>query len=102
MKIQDPRVGYIADTIAALVKEAVLEKIPAVEAAAAATAEDSEDEEGDEKPITAKLAVKISWPAGQPVPEVEVTASYSVRRSITLSAEADGHQAKLGLESSNN
>ena len=102
MKNQDPRIGYIADTIADLVREAVLEKIPDVEKASAESADDAEEGEGDEKPVTAKLAVKISWPAGQPVPEVEVTASYSVRRSITLSAEADGHQAKLPLDVASN
>lgn len=91
------RPQYILDAIKQLVGEALAGKIEQVENAAAEAAEDSDDD----KPVTAKLAISIKWPAGEPVPEITVKASYSVTRSVELSGIADGDQGKLPFEANN-
>ena len=88
------RPRYILDTITQLLREAIADKIEQVENAAAEAAEDSDDD----KPVIAKLGVSIKWPAGAPVPEITIKASYSITRSTELSGLADGDQGKLPLD----
>lgn len=81
----------ITETVAQLAKEAVAERLIQIEQAAADTAEDAQDEDKDSAPVRAKLTLAISWPAGVQEPEIEVKATYSVRRVLNLSAKADGN-----------
>jgi hypothetical protein len=84
------RPGQILKTILALTNEAIANQIEEVEAAAAEAAGDTDD-----KPVVAKLSLAISWPAGEPIPEVTVKSSYSVKRTNEATALADGDQGKL-------
>ena len=88
---------HIIDTALSLIREAMADKIEEVENAAAESAGDNEHD----KPVVAKLAVGVKWPAGEPIPEVTVKVSYSVSRSTEVSALADGDQGKLPLDSQN-
>lgn len=88
------RTAHIITAALALVREAIADKIADVENAAAEAASDNDDD----KPVTAKLAVSIKWPAGEPVPVITVKASYSVTRSTECTGLADGDQGKLPLE----
>jgi hypothetical protein len=83
----------ITETVAQLAKEAVAERLIQIEQAAADTAEDAQDEDKNSAPVRAKLTLAISWPAGAEEPEVEVKATYSMRRVLNLSAKADGNLA---------
>ena len=88
---RNQREQRIIDTVAQLCREAVAERLIQIEQAAADTAEDAQDE--DSAPVRAKLTLAISWPAGAEEPEIEVKATYSVRRVLNLSAKADGNLA---------
>ncbi len=81
----------IIDTVASLCKKAIAERLNQIEQAAADTAEDAHDEDGETAPVRAKLSLAVSWPAGADAPDVEVKATYSVRRVLNLSAKADGN-----------
>jgi len=81
----------IIATVAQLCKEAIAERLSQIEQAAADTAEDKQDEDEEAAPVRAKLSLAISWPAGAEQPEIEVKATYSVRRVLNLSAKADGN-----------
>jgi hypothetical protein len=85
------RPRHILQTILALTHEAIANQIEEVELAAAEAAGDTDDD----KPVVAKLSLAISWPAGEPIPEVTVKSSYSVKRTNEATALADGDQGKL-------
>jgi hypothetical protein len=85
------RYDHMLEAISQLTREALAAQIEAVESAAADAAGDEEDE----KPVVAKIGLAISWAAGEPVPEITVKASYSIRRSCEVSGLADGDQSKL-------
>jgi hypothetical protein len=88
------RNGHIIDTTLDLIREAIADKIDAVEEAAAEAAGDTDSD----KPVIAKLGISVKWEAGKPEPEITVKASYTVTRSVEVSAKADGDQSKLPLE----
>lgn len=87
------RPRHIIDAILALTREAIANQIEDVENAAAESAGDNDDG----KPVVAKLAIAVSWSAGEPIPEVTVKSSYSVKRSVEATGLADGDQGKLPL-----
>ena len=80
--------------IADLIAEAVVEHVSDAEQAAA---DASGDTDGD-KPVVAKLAISVTWPAGASNPEIAVKCAYSVRRVIEVTALLDDPQLKLGVE----
>ncbi len=81
----------IIETVTQLCQEAIAERLAQIEQAAVDTAEDAQDEDGEASPVRAKLSLSVSWPAGAEEPDVEVKATYSVRRVLNLSAKADGN-----------
>jgi hypothetical protein len=80
--------------IADLIAEAVVEHVSDAEQAAA---DASGDTDGD-KPVVAKLAISVTWPAGASNPEISIKCSYSVRRVIEVAAMLDDPQIDLFLE----
>ena len=94
-EVNSDRTTHIIDASLALIREAIADKIGDVENSAAEAAGDADGD--DEKPITAKLTISIKWPAGEPVPEITVKASYSITRFTECTGLADGDQAKLPL-----
>jgi hypothetical protein len=76
----------ILDCIVRLAREAIAEQLDDVEHAAAEAASD-DDENG--KPVVAKIALSIKWPAGAQEPEIDVKSSYSIRRTVEASGKAD-------------
>jgi len=80
-----PRTESIIAIATALFRDAIQDKIEAVELAAAEASEDTESD----KPVKAKIGIAVSWEAGEPMPEVTVKAKYTVTRSSEHTNAAD-------------
>ena len=85
---RDDRRQAMIEAILPSIREALGEKIDAVEADAAASVDETE-EERDAKPIKAKLSLSLSWLAGEPSPEVTIKAKHSLSKSITYTAQTN-------------
>ena len=87
---RDDRRQAMIEAILPTLREALGEKIDAVEADAAASVDETEAE-GDAKPVKAKLSISLSWLAGEPSPEVTIKAKHSLSKSITYTAQTEGN-----------
>ena len=95
MEIQDKRRHAIADSIATLAAAMITETIIRdVENDAA----ESDNGESD-KPVLAKLAFSVQWPAGAQRAEIEAKLAWSVRRLQIADCVVDPDQLVIGFES---
>ena len=94
MEIQDKRRHAIADSIATLAAAMIQENIIRdVENDAAESADGDSD-----KPVMAKLAFSVQWPAGAQRAEIEAKLAWSVRRLQTADCVVDPDQLVIGFE----
>lgn len=88
MSPAEARRQAIIRTATDLTREAFGERFEEIERAAAEAAADTTEDE-DAKPPVGKLTISFEWFAGQDRPELEAKATYSIRRTLKLSAPTD-------------
>lgn len=88
MSPAEERRQAIIRTATELTREAFGERFDEIERAAADAAADTTDDE-DAKPPVGKLTITFEWFSGQERPELEAKATYSIRRTLKLSAPTD-------------
>lgn len=89
MEIQDKRRHAIAESIVHLAHSLITEGVvnDVENDAAEAASQDASD-----KPVIAKLAFSVQWPAGAAVAEIEAKLAWSVRRMTTADCVVDPNE----------